>query len=289
MIPACLWPRSHRQRASLALAVLVAATGLKLSFAQEDVLRVCQDPNNLPFSNEAGQGFENKIAELLARELGWKLEYFSFPQRMGFIRNTLRFKLPGEQYRCDLVIGVPAGYEQVWPTRPYYRSTYVLIYPQGGKLEGVHTAKDLDGLARDKLAGLRIGVFDRSPASEWLVKHRLLEQAVPYPMLNADPDYYPSEVIEKDLAAGKLDAAIVWGPIAGFVSQRLREPRLILVPLTSEPAVRLDFEIAMGVRYGEREWKAQVERLLAEHEGDIERILREYSVPLLDAHGHLKP
>ncbi|HTO44933.1 MAG TPA: substrate-binding domain-containing protein [Burkholderiales bacterium] len=288
MIPACPGPAALR-RASLALALLAATAAANPSLAQEDVLRVCQDPNNLPFSNEAGQGFENKIAELLARELGWKLEYFSFPQRMGFIRNTLRFKLPGEQYRCDLVIGVPAGYEQVWPTRPYYRSTYVLIYPQGGKLEGVHAAKDLDRLPPNKLAELRIGVFDRSPASEWLVKHGLLEQAVPYPMLNADPDYSPSEIIEKDLAAGKLDAAIVWGPIAGFVTQRLREPRLILVPLTSEPSVRLDYDIAMGVRYGEREWKAKIEHLLAAHEGDIEQILRAYSVPLLDAQGRLKP
>src|SRR5262249_20377192 len=203
--------------------------------------------------------------------------------------NTLRFKLPGEQYRCDLVIGVPAGYEQVWPTRPYYRSTYVLVYPQGGKLDGVQSAKDLDGLAHDRLAGLRIGVFDRSPASEWLVKHGLLEQAVPYPMLSADPDYYPGEIIEKHFAAGKLDPAVVWGPIAGFLPQGLTQPRLILVPLASEPPVRLDYEIAMGVRYGEREWKAKVERLLAEHQDDIERILREYSVPLLDARGQLKP
>src|SRR5215471_941911 len=181
MIRACLRSaaRSRCWRASLALAVLVTAAALEPSSAQQDVLRVCQDPNNLPFSNHAGQGFENKIAELLARELGWKLEYFSFPQRMGFIRNTLRFKLPREQYRCDLVIGVPADYDQVWATRPYYHSTYVLIYPQGGKLEGVHTGKDLDAaIARDQLAGLRIGVFDRSPASEWLVKHGLLEQAV---------------------------------------------------------------------------------------------------------------
>jgi len=291
MIRACLRPaaRSRCWRASLALAVLVTAAALEPSSAQQDVLRVCQDPNNLPFSNHAGQGFENKIAELLARELGWKLEYFSFPQRMGFIRNTLRFKLPREQYRCDLVIGVPADYDQVWATRPYYHSTYVLIYPQGGKLEGVHTGKDLDAaIARDQLAGLRIGVFDRSPASEWLVKHGLLEQAVVYRMLNADPDFYPGEVIEKDLAAGKLDAAIVWGPIAGFVSQRLKDSRLTLVPLPSEPPVRLDYEIAMGVRYGEREWKATVERLLAEHKNDIDRILREYGVPLLDADGRLK-
>jgi mxaJ protein len=273
--------RSLRQRTSLALGVFLLVAS-QLLFAQEDVLRVCQDPNNLPFSNEAGQGFENKIAELFARKLGWKLEYFSFPQRMGFIRNTLRFKLPGEQYRCDLVIGVPAGYDQVSPTRPYYRSTYVLVYPQGGKLEGVHSAQDLSALAPEKLNGLRIGVFDRSPASDWLVKHGLLDQAVPYRMLNADPDYYPGEIIEKDLASGKLDAAIVWGPIAGFFAKRVSHPQLVLVPLPSEPPIRFDYEIAMGVRFGEREWKASVERLIAENQKDIEKILRDYSVPLLD-------
>jgi mxaJ protein len=280
--------RSLRQRTSLALGVFLLVTS-PLLFAQEDVLRVCQDPNNLPFSNDAGQGFENKIAELFARKLGWKLEYFSFPQRMGFIRNTLRFKLPGEQYRCDLVIGVPASYDQVSPTRPYYRSTYVLVYPQGGKLEGVHSAQDLSALAPEKLNGLRIGVFDRSPASDWLVKHGLLDQAVPYRMLNADPDYYPGEIIEKDLASGKLDAAIVWGPIAGFFAKRVSYPQLVLVPLPSEPPIRLDYEIAMGVRFGEREWKANVERLIAENQKDIEKILRDYSVPLLDVDGALKP
>ena len=280
--------RSLRQRTSLALGVFLLVASQHL-FAQEDVLRVCQDPNNLPFSNEAGQGFENKIAELFAEKLGWKLEYFSFPQRMGFIRNTLRFKLPGEQYRCDLVIGVPASYDQVSATRPYYRSTYVLVYPQGGKLEGVHSAQELSALAPEKLNAMRIGVFDRSPASEWLVKHGLLDQAVPYRMLNADPDYYPGEIIEKDLASGKLDAAIVWGPIAGFFAKRVSHPQLVLVPLPSEPPIRLDYEIAMGVRFGEREWKANVERLIAENKKDIEKILNDYSVPLLDVDGALKP
>ena len=253
------------------------------------MLRICQDPNNLPFSNLAGEGFENKIAELFAAKLGWKLEYFSFPQRMGFIRNTLRFKLPGEQYRCDLVIGVPATYDQVSPTRPYYRSTYVLVYPQGGKLNGVSNIEDLRSLAPEKLQALRIGVFDRSPASEWLLKHGLLDQGVPYRMLNADPEYYPGEIIEKDLTAGKIDAAIVWGPIAGFFAKRVSQPRLVLVPLTSEPPIRLDYEIAMGVRFGEREWKATVERLIAENQEAIEQILRNYSVPLLDADGALRP
>jgi mxaJ protein len=277
------------QRIWLALLALLLVLVAQRLFAEEGVLRVCQDPNNLPFSDLQSQGFENKIAELFASKLGWKLEYYSFPQRMGFIRNTLRFKLPGESYRCDLVMGVPAGYEQVSATRPYYRSAYALVYPEGGKLAGVHTAEDFLAIGADKLKNLRIGVYDRSPASDWLVKHGLLEQGVPYRMLNADPDNNPGEIIEKDLATGKLDAAIVWGPIAGFFAKRVSEPRLRVVPLSSEDGVRLDYDIAMGVRFGEPEWKANVERLIAENQPVIERILRDYGVPVLDAQGKLKP
>ena len=255
----------------------------------EDTLRVCQDPNNLPFSNTRGEGYENRIAELFAAKLGWKLEYFSFPQRMGFIRNTLRFKLPGEGYRCDLVVGVPEGYDQVSPTRPYYRSTYALVYPTGGALEGVHSTADLLALPANTLAGLRIGLFDRSPASEWLARHGLVERAVPYRLLNADPDYYPGEIIEKDLAGGKLDAAVVWGPIAGFFARRVKNPALAVVPLVSEPGVKFDYGIAMGVRNGEPEWKTAVERLIAENAAQIEAILRDYGVPLVDEKGSLRP
>jgi mxaJ protein len=277
------------QRIWLALVALLLVLVAQRLFAQEGVLRVCQDPNNLPFSDLQSQGFENKIAELFASKLGWKLEYFSFPQRMGFIRNTLRFKLPGEAYRCDLVMGVPAGYEQVAATRPYYRSAYALVYPEGGKLAGVRTPEDFLALGPGKLKSLRIGIYDRSPASDWLVKHGLLEQGVPYRMLNADPDSNPGEIIEKDLATGKLDAAIVWGPIAGFFAKRVAEPRLLVVPLSSEEGVRLDYDIAMGVRFGEPEWKASVERLIAENQPVIERILRDYGVPVLDAQGKVKP
>jgi quinoprotein dehydrogenase-associated probable ABC transporter substrate-binding protein len=266
--------------AMLALAGLARAGG---------PLRVCQDPNNLPFSNTRGEGFENRIAELLAAKLGWTLEYFSFPQRMGFIRNTLRYKLPGENYRCDLVVGVPERYEQVATTRAYYRSTYALVYPKSGPLEGVRSSADLLALPADKLAGLRIGVFDRSPASDWLAQHGLVDRAVAYRMLNADPDYYPGEIVEKDLAAGKLDAAIVWGPIAGFFANRVTRPSLTVVPLASEPGVRFDYAIAMGVRHGEPEWKATVERLIADNAAQIEAILREYGVPLVQAGGLPKP
>jgi quinoprotein dehydrogenase-associated probable ABC transporter substrate-binding protein len=270
------------------LAVVILAAIAQQLLAAQDVLKVCQDPSNLPFSNEKGEGFENRIAELLAEKLGWKLEYFSFPQRMGFIRNTLRFKLPGEAYRCDLVIGVPAKWDQVSATKPYYRSTYALVYPQGGKLEGVHSVKDLAALDPKVLQGLRIGVYDRSPATEWLNKHNLGEQGVPYRMMNADPEYYPGQIIEKDLAAGAIDAAVVWGPIAGFFAKRISRPRIVVVPLPSEPGVKFDYDIAMGVRFGEQQWKATVERLIDQNRDRIEQILREYGVPLLDAQGNAK-
>jgi quinoprotein dehydrogenase-associated probable ABC transporter substrate-binding protein len=280
---------SVQQRIWLALVALLLVALAQRVFAEEGVLRVCQDPNNLPFSNLKGEGFENRIAQLFADKLGWKLEYFSYPQRMGFIRNTLRFKLPGEAYRCDLVMGVPAGYEQASATRPYYRSTYAFVYADGRKLKGVRTEKDFLALGEDKLKDLRIGIYDRSPASEWLAKHGLVEQGVPYRMLNADPDFSPGDIIEKELAGGKVDAVIVWGPIAGYFAQRVSEPRLVVVPLASEEGVRLDYDIAMGVRFGEPEWKANVDRLIAENQSGIEQILREYGVPLVDTKGKTKP
>jgi quinoprotein dehydrogenase-associated probable ABC transporter substrate-binding protein len=276
------------QRVCIVLAVVILAAIFQQLFAAPNVLKVCQDPANLPFSNEQGEGFENRIAELFAEKLGWKLEYFSFPQRMGFIRNTLRFKLPGEAYRCDLVIGVPAQWDQAATTKPYYRSTYALVYPQGGKLAGVRSVKDLTGLDPSVLRTLRIGVYDRSPATEWLNQHNLAEQGVPYRMMNADPEYYPGQIIEKDLAAGAIDAAVVWGPIAGFFAKRISQPKIEVVPLPSEPGVKFDYDIAMGVRFGEQPWKATVERLIDQNRDRIEQILREYGVPLLDAQGNIK-
>ena len=276
------------QRVCIVLAVVILAAIAERLLAAENVLKVCQDPNNLPFSNEQGEGFENRIAELLAQKLGWKLEYFSFPQRMGFIRNTLRFKLPGEAYRCDLVIGVPAKWDQVSPTKPYYRSTYALIYPQGGKLDGVRSPQDLYALDPKVVRSLRIGVYDRSPATEWLNKHQLAEQGVPYRMMNADPEYYPGQIIAKDLASGAIDAAVVWGPIAGFFAKRSTQPKMIVVSLPSEPGVKFDYDIAMGVRFGEPQWKAIVQKLIDENNDRIEEILRAYGVPLLDAQGKVK-
>ena len=271
---------------AILLSTLVAMTAS--AFAEDapekrSAFRVCQDPNNLPFSNLKGEGIENRIADVLGKALGLPVTYYSFPQRMAFIRNTLKFKLPGEDFPCDIVIGVPAGYDQVSVTQPYYRSTYALVYAKGKGMDQVASAEDFLKLDPAKLATLRIGIYDRSPASDWLSRHQLVEQGVPYQMMNADPQQYPGEIIEKDLAAGKLDAAIVWGPIAGYFAQRVKMPELVVVPMKSERGVKFDYQMAMGVRYGEREWKQQIEGLIEAKRPEILAILKEYGVPLVDA------
>ena len=276
--------------AALAAVVLSISPFLTAHADETDrVLRVCQDPNNLPFSNTNGEGIENKLAELFAKKLGWKLDYFSFPQRMGFVRNTIKFKLPGTNYRCDIIMGVPSGFDQVATTKPYYRSTYALVFPKGKGLDNVKSKQDFLQLDPKQLKKLKIGLYDRSPASQWLSRRGLLELAVPYRMMNADPNQYPGEIIEKDLAAGKIDVAIVWGPLGGYFAKKIKEPELSIVPLTSEPGVNFQYEMAMGVRFGENEWKAQVDKFLDQSKPEINAILREFYVPLLDETGKPLP
>ena len=246
-------------------------------------LRVCQDPNNMPFSNTAGEGIENRIAEVFGKALGLPVTYYSFPQRLAFIRNTLKFKLPGQDYPCDIVIGVPVGFDQVSVTEPYYRSTYALVFPKGHGMDGVKSAEDFLKLDPATLKSLRIGIYDRSPASDWLVRHGLVDQGVPYRTMNADPAQYPGEIIEKDLAQGKIDAAIVWGPTAGYFVRQVKRPALELVPLKSEDGVKFDYQIAMGVRYGERAWKELVEQLIEAKKPEIDAILETFNVPIVDA------
>jgi mxaJ protein len=258
-------------------------------YMPDGVLKVCQDPNNLPFSNTKGEGFENRIAELLAQKLGWKVEYTSFPQRMGFIRNTLRFKLPGESYKCDLVMGVPANYDQAAPTTPYFRSTYALVIADVGVTQGVRSEAQFLELPRTVLDKLRIGVYTRSPAAAWMSNHHLLDQAVLYRSLNADPDQYPGEIIERDLATGKIDAALVWGPIAGYFAHRVQAQPLQVIALQSTPTAPLDFKISMGVRHEDKLWKARVQNLIDNSRAEIISILREYHIPLLDDAGNLIP
>ena len=279
---------SWRRSAPACIAVALAAVAWHAS-AQDPpppprtALRVCQDPNNLPFSNVKGEGIENRIAEVFGKSMGLPVVYYSFPQRLAFIRNTLRFKLPDQDYPCDIVMGVPAGYDQVSVTKPYYHSTYALVFPKGKGLDGVKSGEDFLKLDPAVLGKLRIGLYDVSPASAWLNKHNLLERAVPYKIMNPDPDQYPGQIIENDLANGKLDAAIVWGPIAGYFAKRVKSPQLAVVPLKSERGVQFDYQMAMGVRYGEREWKQKVEGLIESNKAQIQAILQEFGVPQVDA------
>lgn len=272
----------RRTLGGLVLAALAASTAAQDPPAPRAAVRVCQDPNNLPFSNTRGEGIENRIAEVFGKALGLPVSYYSFPQRLAFIRNTLRYKLPGQDFPCDIVMGVPVGFDQVSVTKPYYRSTYAMVFPRGSGLDHVKSSDDFLKTEPARLSKLRIGIYDRSPASEWLRRHGLVQQGVPYQIMNADPDQYPGEIIEKDLAAGRIDVAIVWGPIAGYFARRVQVPALAVVPMKSEPGVRFDYEMAMGVRYGEREWKQQVESLIDSQQAAIQAILREYGVPQVD-------
>jgi len=274
-----------RRAAAVALLAAVACVGAR---AQEDAaprtaLKVCSDPNSLPFSNEKGEGYENRIAQVLAHDLDLPLTYYWFPNRMNFVRNTLRYKLPTEDYPCDLIIGVPAEFDQVAVTKPYFRSTYAIVYRKGKGLDGVKTSDDLLSLPEAKLEGLRIGLYDKSPGSLWLARHKLVDHGAPYGIMNADPDYFPGQDIERDLGSGKIGAAILWGPVAGNLLKRGKVPDLVLAPMKSEPGLPLDYAIAMGVRYGEPQWKKKVEDMIARHQADIKAILAEYRIPLVDA------
>ena len=178
----------------------------------------------MPLSNERAEGYENRIAEALARDLGRRVEYTYFPQRMGFVRNTLRNKDERtQQFKCDVIIGVPKGYELTATTRPYMRSTYALVFPWRKDLDDVRTADDLTKLPPETRRSLRIGVFGRSPGADWLLRNEMIDRAVVYAPQSGDPAESPAHMVEQDLLSGKTDLAIVWGPIAGFLVGRHAE------------------------------------------------------------------
>ena len=269
--------------------ILTASAAAQTAEAVSPVLKVCSDPNNLPLSHRSGEGYENKIAAELARDLGRKLEYTYFPQRMGFVRNTLRKQDPSSrEFACDLIIGVPAGYELTATTKPYMRSTYALVFPVQKGFENLKSPEDLLSLPQKQLHALRIGVFVQSPGADWLLRNKLLQQIVPYAQQSGDPEESPNSIIERELTAGNIDAAIVWGPIAAhLVRKHSGEPVWRAVPFTSDSQIKFDFSIAMGVRYGEKEWKAVLDEWIASHRARIDEILISYGIPLLDDNGKL--
>lgn len=253
-------------------------------------LRVCQDPSNMPFSNEAGEGYTNRIAQVIAKQMGIPVEYYSFPQRMGYFRNTLKFKIPGDSYyRCDVDLNSPVESGEVSTTRPYYRSGWVLVYVNGKGLDDVKTEADLVRVKPEVMNNIHIAVGDRSPGSQWLVRHDLLKRGVPLQMMRADPNYYPGEVIEKDLANGRFEAAIVWGPVAGYYVNRVKSPTMTIVPLKSMPGIPMQYDFGFGVRFGEPKWKARLQAAMDASKDEITAVLKEYHVPLVDESGNLIP
>jgi quinoprotein dehydrogenase-associated probable ABC transporter substrate-binding protein len=247
----------------------------------DGVLRVCADPNNMPLSNDKGEGFENKIAAQMASDFGYKLEYTFFPQRMGFIRKTLRDKVPDSaDYKCDLVIGVPKGYDLTSTTRPWLHSTYAMVFPNRPEFASINTPADLLALPPDQLHKLRLGIFSNTPAVDWLLGHDLIEQAVSYKVQSGDPAEFPGEMIQRDMSAGNVDVVFLWGPIAGYFA-KLAGDKVKIVPFQPTPGLRFDFEISMGVRYGEPEWKNKVDTWIGANQGKINQILTSYEVPLL--------
>jgi quinoprotein dehydrogenase-associated probable ABC transporter substrate-binding protein len=271
-----------RTAAIFALALLAVATQADAQQLATAKLKVCADPNNLPFSNRAEEGFENKLAQVWARSLGVELEYTWFPQRRGFERNTLNAEdVEHGGFKCDVIVGVPSGYDQALTTRPYYRSTYALVYVEGRDLD-VASAEDLSSLPSAARAALRIGVFTPGPAAEWLARHGLYDQMVPYSALDGDPESYPGKIIENELLAGDLDAAILWGPIAGYFAARADPKRLAVVPLRSETGIQFEFAMAAGVRFGERERRAELEALMARTAPETRALLAEYHIPVVE-------
>jgi quinoprotein dehydrogenase-associated probable ABC transporter substrate-binding protein len=247
--------------------------GASVELVDPKTFRVCADPHNLPFSNEAGEGFENKLAELFARKLGEPVSYTYYPQVLGFVRNTLN------ALRCDVIIGVAVGDNLVQTTNSYYHTTYALAFRPGSGIDGV------DSLGDPRLKGKHIGIVAGTPPATVLVQQGLMALARPYALTVDTRIEAPARTMAEDIAAGQIDAGVLWGPIAGYYSQRVT-PHLVVVPLLKEHEP-MEFRIAMGVRRSDQDWKRRLNRLIGQSQPEIDKILAEYGVPLLDEQGKL--
>jgi quinoprotein dehydrogenase-associated probable ABC transporter substrate-binding protein len=242
--------------------------------SKQRMLRVCADPNNLPFSNDKREGFENRIAELLARDLGAQLEYTWWAQRRGYVRNTLR---AGE---CDLLMGVPTGFDLVLATAPYYRSGYVFVHRKDA---GFH----IDSLDSPLLKDLTIGVqivgddYTNTPPVHALARRGIVQNVRGYSVLGDYSQPNPPARIIDAVAGGAIDVAIAWGPMAGYFARRQPVP-LELTPVSPQidlPFLPFVFDISMGVRRGEEGFRGEIEQAIDRNRPAIDRILDEYGVP----------
>jgi mxaJ protein len=243
-------------------------------------LRVCADPNNLPFSNDHRQGFENRLADMIAADAGTTVTYTWWPQRRGFVRNTL------DSGACDVILGVPAGLSRVDTTRPYYRSTYVFVTPRRRHLR-------LSSFDDPRLRQWKIGVqmigddFANTPPAHALSARGYVQNIVGYSVLGNYSQPNPPARIVEAVARGDVDTAVVWGPLAGYFAPRQRIP-LEITPVSPEadsPARPFIFDISMAVRRGDAARKAMLDTFIARHRGAIDRLLDQYGVPRLPPKG----
>ncbi len=244
--------------------------GGALELVDPEVFRACGDPRNLPFSNEKGEGFENKLAEFFAGKLGKKLRYTYYPQATGFVRMTLG------SFRCDVIMGFPQGDDMAQVTVPYYRTTYALVFKQGSGLEDVTTIND------PKLKDKRIGIVAGTPPSANMAINGLMARAKPYPLFIDTRVDSSAQAMMDDLARGDIDCGILWGPMAGYYASKANTP-MIVVPLVKETTgPQFVYRIGMAVRPSDQEWKRTLNRLIEDNQAEINKLLISYGVPLLD-------
>jgi mxaJ protein len=259
----------------LVAALAIVATGAPAAetVPRAQALRVCADPDNLPYSHENGNGFENRIAQLIAEDLGVPLSYAWLPDRRGFVRKTMGAGL------CDVIIGVPVGFERAATTRPYYRSRYVWVEP-AGSAPGPVSFDD------PRLPKMRIGVqligndLAASPPGYALARHGATHNVTGFPIPGDQP---AAQRMVDALAQGRLDAAVIWGPQAGYFASRSPVPLRVrtLAPPADLRGQPFEFAIAMGVRRGDDALRQALDDFITRRRGDIERILAEYAVPTI--------
>lgn len=280
---------SSRYRSLAAAAIVPLAMGTAAGARERPVdrprsalgvLRVCADPNNLPFTNRRGEGFENRLAELVARDLGDRVEYTWWAQRRGFIRNTLNSR------SCDVVMGVPSGMDMVLRTAPYYRSTYVFVTRRDG---ATRVRSFDDSILRRVRVGVQLIGDDgaNTPPAHALAKRGIVQNVKGYTVYgDYTKDSPPSRIIDA-VARGEIDVAIAWGPMAGYWAHRSPVPLELTAvqPQFDGRSLPFVFNIAMGVRKGDTTFRASLDSILMRRRREIGRLLDEYGVPRLEATG----
>lgn len=280
---------SLQHRLCMTIGILGLALAPVISMAEtgeRTALKVCADGNNMPYSNSEKEGFENKIAELFGDYLGLPVEYTFFPQRLGFIRNTLKNETGVDTFKCDLVMGVPSKFDIASPTDPYYRTTYVLTYVKGRGFDAVKEPEDVAELPEETRDEIVFGLFDQGPAQLWVFENDLMSQIKIYRAMPGSTKVSVGDTMQ-DLIDNVINMTIIYGPFAGWWAKKAEEEMdvdIVTIPMRNDPdnpEMQYEFDMSMAVRYGEKEWKETVNKFIHEKRDEIHAILEEYNVPLL--------